>query len=68
MEDEKYTKTMVMAKTLLEYCQGGASKKILGDGHREIIIGRGVCARRHEKKKPYIHPDLVCHGCGGKDH
>ena len=59
---------MLAAKTLMEDWQGGASKKIPGDGRRERRRGRGVRARRHGKKKPFVLPDLVCHGCGKKFH
>ena len=67
--DDRYTDTMVVAKTLLEDWQGGASKqKSRETGVMKQEEGVAFVQGGTEKKKPYIHPDLVCHGCGEKGH
>ena len=69
MGDDKYTETMVAAKTLLEDWQGGASKQESQEtGVVKEEEGVAFMQGGTRKKKSYIYPDLVCHGCGKEGH
>ena len=60
---------MVTTKTFLEDWQGGVRKqKYWETGVVKEEEGVAFVKGGTKKKKPYIHPNLVCHGCGKKGH